>query len=140
MNKMAKVMIAFGLVWLFVWCLVGFIMGAGQAVYRDKMAELAKQGGLIEFWRTFSTHKSHSLAHSHALCNGFLLILVGLAMPYIAFSDKTKQVIGLLLIIGVVIFGIFDWFFFMPLLIVASILIIVTVLLSSIGALRGISK
>jgi len=67
-----------------------------------------------------------------------VLILIALAMPYMEFSDKVKWVNGILLIIGVVLAGIFDWFKFVPLMIVGDILIIAMVLVSFTGALKGI--
>jgi len=140
MTKMGKVMIAVGLIWIFAWCIVGFYLGVGHQAYTSKMGELAEQGNLTEFWNTFSGWKSHAVAHSHALCTSFVLILVALAMPYIEFSDKTKWITGLLLIIGVVLAGIFDWFKIMPLMIVGDILIMAMVLVGFIGALRGIKK
>jgi len=140
MTKMGKVMIAFSLIWIFVWCIAGFYLGMTHLAYNNKMAELAKQGNLVDFWNTFSAWKHHSVAHAHAIGTSFILILIALVMPYIKFSDKVKWTIGLLLIIGVALYSIFDWFFFDPLLIAGGILIVAMVLVSFIGALRGIKK
>ena len=140
MTKMGKVMIALALLMIFAWCIVGLQLGMGHHAYSSKMAELAEQGNLIEFWNTFSSWKGYTSAHSHALCTSFVLILIALAMPYIGFSDKIKWITGLLLIIGVGLFGISHWFTWIPLMIISGVLIIAMVLMSFIGALRGIKK
>jgi len=140
MTKMGKVMIAVGLIWLFIWCLCGFYLGVLYEPYINEMKSLAEQGNLTGFWDTFSSWKSHAVAHSHALCFSFVLILIALSMPYIEFSDKTKCIIGLLLIIGVVLFGISDWFKLIPLIMIGGVLIVAMVLVSFIGVLRGIKK
>jgi len=137
---MGKVMIALALLMIFAWCIVGLYLGIGHPAYNSKMAELAEQGNLTGFWDTFSSWKSRAAAHSHALCLSFLLILIALAMPYIGFSDKIKWIIGLLLIIGVGLFGVSDWFKWIPLIKIGGVLIITMVLVSFIGALIGIKK
>jgi len=140
MTKMGKVMITFGLIWIFIWCVVGLSLGVGYKAYALKMGDFAEQGNLVEFWKTFSSWKSRSVAHSHALCITFVLILVALTMPYIKLADNIKWITGLLLIIGVVLASIFDWFKFLPLMIVGDILIIAMVLVSFIGALKGVKE
>ncbi|HHJ00622.1 hypothetical protein J7J59_03185 [Candidatus Aerophobetes bacterium] len=140
MTKMGKVMIAFGLIWIFAWCIMGVYLGMGHQAYNVKMAELAEQGNLTDFWKTFSSWKGHTVPHSHALCTSFILILMALAFPYIEYSDRVKWITGLLLIIGVALFSISDWFKLVPLIMAGGILIIAMVLVGFIGALRGIKK
>ena len=140
MTKMGKVMIAFGLIWIFAWCIMGVYLGMGHQAYNVKMAELAEQGNLTDFWKTFSSWKGHTVPHSHALGTSFILILMALAFPYIEYSDRVKWITGLLLIIGVALFSISDWFKLVPLIMAGGILIIAMVLVGFIGALRGIKK
>ena len=140
MTKMGKVMIALALLMIFAWCIVGLYLGIGHPAYNSKMAELAEQGNLIEFWNTFSSWKGHTVPHAHGIGTSFVLILIALSMPYIEFSDKTKWIIGLLLIIGVGLFGVSDWFKWIPLIKIGGALIVTMVLVSFIGALIGIKK
>ena len=131
-----RVMIAVGLIWLFVWCLCGFYLGVLHEPYLKEMKSLAEEGNLTGFWQSFSSWKVKSSVHSHALCLSFLLILVGLAMPHIRFGNTLKLIFGTVLIVGVIISPIFQWFQIKPGMIIGNILIVAMVLAFFIGALR----
>ena len=77
-KQMRTVLIAFGLMWVFVWCGVGFYVGSQHTPYIQQMEALAQEGNLEELWSTMNAWKMHATSHSHALCLAFLLILVAL--------------------------------------------------------------
>ncbi|MBC7189601.1 hypothetical protein H5U35_05240 [Candidatus Aerophobetes bacterium] len=134
--KTDKIMIAVGLILLFLWCLCGFYLGVLHEPYLSEMKSLAEEGNLTGFWETFSSWKIKSSAHAHALCLSFLLILVGLSMPHIRFGNTLKLVFGTVLIVGVVISPISQWFEIKPGMIIGDILIVAMLLASFIGVLR----
>lgn len=137
---MRKILIAFGLIWLFVWCVAGFYLGSQHLPHIQEMEKLAEEGNLAEFWSTMTVWKLSASGHSHALGFAIILILVALVMPDMRFSDKSKGILGMLLILGVLISGIFGWFLFLPLVLVGELLVVAMVLMSFIGVIRGLSS
>jgi len=137
---MRKILIAFGLIWLFVWCVVGFYLGSQHLPHIQEMEKLAEDGNLLEFWSTMTVWKMNATIHSHALGFAFILILIALIMPDMRFSDRTKKILGALLILGVMLSGIFGWFLFMPLVLLGELLVVAMVLMSIIGIVRGLRK
>jgi hypothetical protein len=61
-------------------------------------------------------------------------------MPDMDFSDKAKNVLGILLIVGVVLSTIFGWFLFLPLVVLGELLVVAMVLMSFIGVMRGLRE
>jgi len=84
--------------------------------------------------------KMQASGHSHALSFAFLMIMVALVMPDMRFSDRSKKVLGVLLILGVLLSGIFGWFHFLPLIVLGEFLIVAMVLMSFIGIVRGLRE
>lgn len=56
----------------------------------------------------------HAKTHAHALCYSLLVILAALIMPDVRYSDNTKRILRVLLILGVILCSIFEWFRFVP--------------------------
>ncbi len=135
MSNVGKSMVAFGLLWILVWCLVGFYVGSQHEVYLDDMEELASAGKLGEYWTTFKDWKAHSVAHSHALYTAFIAVLAGLVMPYMGLSAKIKWLTAIVMCIGVILASVFSWFLIIPILMAGEILIAVAILISFIGVL-----
>ena len=100
---MNRILMAFGLLWLFVWCVAGFYIGSQHMHHIQEMGELSHEGNLVGFWNTLSAWKMSTSIHSHALCFAFLLILMALVMPSMRYSDKSKKILGLILILGVML-------------------------------------
>ena len=134
--KIERVMITVGLILLFIWCLCGFYLGILHEPYLAEMKSLAEKGDLTGFWSAFSSWKANAVTHAHGIGFSFILLLVGLAMPHIRFGDKLKFIFGIVLMVGVVISPVFDWFKITPGMIAGNILIIAMVLAFFIGALR----
>jgi hypothetical protein len=61
-------------------------------------------------------------------------------MPDMDFSDKAKEVLGILLIVGVVLSTLFGWFLFPPLVVLGELLVVAMVLMSFIGVMRGLRE
>ena len=137
---MRKILIAFGLIWVFVWCGVGYYLGSQHMPHIQEMEKLAQEGNLVEFWNTMNVWKLRASSHSHALGFTSLLILVALVMPDMRFSDRAKKVLGILLIVGVVLSTIFGWFLFLPLVLLGEVLVVSMVLMSFIGIMRGLRE
>jgi hypothetical protein len=137
---MRKILIAFGLIWVFVWCGAGFYLGSQHMPHIQEMERLAQEGNLEEFWSTMNNWNLHASSHSHALGFTTLLILVALVMPDMRFSDRAKEVLGTLLIVGVVLSTIFGWVLFLPLVLLGEILVVAMVLMSFIGIMRGLRE
>ena len=135
---MRKILIAFGLIWLFVWCVIGFYLGSQHLPHIQEMEKLAEDGNLVEFWSTMTVWKLSASSHSHALGFACILILVALVMPDMRFSDKTKKILGVLLMLGVLLSGIFGWFLFLPLVLVGELLVVAMILMSFIGIIREV--
>lgn len=133
-------LIAFGLLWVLVGCLVGMYLGLLHPPHIDKMNKIAQQGDLAQLWNNWQAWKTHAVCHTHILCFAFLSILIGLAMPEMKITDKTKNILGILYIIGVVFYSIFGWFNFLPVVVPASILIVVGVIMSFIGVVKGFKQ
>lgn len=134
--KIERVMITVGLIWLFIWCLCGFYLGILHEPYLNQMESLAEAGNLTGFWSAFSSWKANTVTHAHGIGFSFILLLVGLAMPHIRFGDKLKFIFGTVLMVGVVIAPVFEWFQIIPAMVIGEVLIIAMVLASLIGALR----
>jgi hypothetical protein len=129
---MRKILIAFGLIWVFVWCGAGFYLGSQHMPHIQEMERLAQEGNLEEFWSTMNNWNLHA--------SRTLLILVALVMPDMRFSDRAKEVLGTLLIVGVVLSTIFGWVLFLPLVLLGEILVVAMVLMSFIGIMRGLRE
>lgn len=139
-NKMRRILIAFGLMWVFVWCWVGFYLGSQHLPHIEEMEKLAREGNLVEFWSTMNIWKLRASSHSHSLGFASILILVALVMPDMSFSDGTKKALGVLLIVGVALSSIFGWFLFLPLVLIGEILVVAVVLMGFLGVLRGLRE
>lgn len=140
MSKIGKVMITVGLLWLLVGCIYGLYLTQLQGSFVNEMKTLAEKGDLVEFWKTFRAWKIKCiLSHDHILCFSYILILTGLAMPYIRFGENLKTLLGLLLIVSAIMSPIFVLVFkFKPGMVIANILITAIVLVYAIGALIGL--
>jgi len=137
---MREILIAFGLIWVFVWSGVGFYLGSQHMPHIQEIEKLAQEGNLVEFWSTMNAWKMRSSNHAHALCFASVMILVALVMPDMRFSDRAKNVLGVLLIVGVVSSTIFGWFHFLPLVVPGEILVVAMVMMSSIGIIKGLRE
>ena len=137
---MREILIAFGLIWVFVWCGVGFYLGSQHTPHIQEMEKLAQEGNLVEFWNTMNAWNMQTSSHAHALCFASLMILVALVMPDMRFSNRAKRVLGILLIVGVVSSTIFGWFHILPLVVPGEILIVAMVMMSCIGIMRGVRE
>ena len=137
---MRKILIAFGLILVFVWCIAGFYIGSQHMLHNQELDKIAQEGNLLEFWRSTNAWNMRSSCHSHALCFASILILVALVMPDMKLSDKAKTVMGVLLIVGVLSSTIFMWFHILPLVVPGEFLLVAMVFMSFVGILRGLKS
>jgi len=79
---------------------------------------------LAGFWSAFSSWKHRAVTHAHGIGFSFLPLLAGLAMPYIRLVSRLKWIFGTILMVGVVISPVFEWFKITPGMIADNILII----------------
>jgi len=135
---MKKFLIAFGLIWIFLWCVFGLYLGAVQHdPYVEKMGSFANEGNFSEFWNAQFWWSSQSSAHAHALCYSFILIIIALVLPEMKYSEKMKKVIGILLTIGVILASVCGWLAIKALMAMGAFLIIASVLMGFIGIIQG---
>jgi len=135
-----KVMISFALFWICLWCICGVYLGMTRQAFAQDMGQIAASGDLAAFWRAWSSAKAETTAHSHALCASFVLMLIGLAMPYMGYSEPMKWVVGVCLIVAVVLSSVFQWLGVLPPMMIGNLLLVVMVLVSLAGAVMGPSQ
>jgi hypothetical protein len=132
-----KVMICFALFWILLGCLCGFYLGLQHENFAKDMARITDTGDLTAFWNRWSGWKSRTAAHSHALCTAFVVMLVGLALPYMRLSRPIRWIMGVGLIVGVILGSVFEWLYVVPLMIVGNVVFILMVLVAFVGAVLG---
>jgi hypothetical protein len=137
---MKKALIIFGLVWFLAGGLLGIYLAAeSKAVYND-MEVAINSGDSVKVWDIFNSWRGRVSTHTHALSLSLLAIIIALTMSEMRFSEKTKLILGIVLILGVALSGIFSWFYFEPLMGLGYILILVTILMSIVGVVKGKKK
>ena len=135
---MRKILIAFGLIWTFIWSVYGLFLGAlKHDEWVATMESAVKGGDLPQFWQAWHWWKGQTVNHTHTICFSFLMILIALILPEMKFSEKVKNTLGILLISGVVIHGIFSFLVIQQLMGLGAVLILVSVLMSFIGIIKG---
>ena len=135
---MVAILIKFGLGYLFVWCVVGLYLGFKHDSHRQALESSAKKENLADYFATWSAWKMHAGAHAHALLLALICIIVALLMPQIGFADTTRNILGILLIVGTILASIFHWFYFKPLLALGSIMFLIGFLMALIGFIKGL--
>ena len=78
---MKKLLIAFGLIWIFIWSVYGLFLGA--VMHNEGVAnmEAADKGGdLPQFWQTGHWWKGQTVNHTHTICFAFVMIFVALIL------------------------------------------------------------
>jgi len=134
---MQKKLIAFGLIWLLLFCVVGFVIGIQHADYTEEIEEIAAENNLEEYWASWSDWKAQAVSHAHALCFATIAILLGLIIPLINFGESTINVMGWLLIIGVILASVFELYKVLPLMVIGHLLIMIALVIAIIGAFKS---
>ncbi|MBC8186431.1 hypothetical protein H8E88_35570 [candidate division KSB1 bacterium] len=138
---MRKFLIAFGLIWIFIWSAFGLFLGVMKHdEWLANMQAAAAGSDLPQFLQSMTWWKGLTGTHTHALCFSFLMILVALIMPEMKYSEKLKKTIGILLTSGVVINGIFGFIGIQLLIGLGAVLILVSVLMSFIGIIQNVNN
>ena len=109
-----RILLIWGIIWLLIWMVFGIIVGSQVIPTRIekessyvkaleklsagklKEAEIELRKGLK--LEAHSMHKAS--AHGHALCYAFLVLIIGLIMPFSGIPEKMKNITGLALIAG----------------------------------------
>lgn len=133
---MITVLIVFGLCYLFAWGFVGLYLGIKHESYLEQLESSAKKGKLLDYFSTWNTWKMHAGSHAHALLLALICIIVALIMPQIGLADVTKNILGILLIVGTVLASIAHWFSFKPLMGLGSVLFLIGILMTIIGFIK----
>lgn len=139
-ERMRKILFAFGLLWILLWCIVGIYLGIQHESYIKDMEKFAQANDLSKFWDTQNAWKTKTSSHSHALCLSFLLLLMTLILPYMGLSDKLKNILGVILIVGVVLASVFEWFAVIPLMVIGELLVIIAIVISLIGVIKRVEE
>ena len=138
---MRKFLIAFGLIWIFIWSVYGLFLGImKQTEWLENMKSAALGSDLPQFLQSWTWWKGQTVNHTHTICFAFLIILVALILPEMKYSEKVKKTQGILLTSGVVIHGIFSFIVFQPLMILGAVLILASVLMSFIGIIQNTTQ
>jgi hypothetical protein len=138
---MRKFLIAFGLIWSFIWSAFGLFLGMmKQDEWLATMKGAAIGSDLPQFLESWLWWKGISSIHAHALGFSFLLIITGLILPEMRYSEKAKTTIGIMLTSGVVISIIFGFWAIPPLKGLGAVLVLVSILMSFIGIIQNVNK
>ena len=133
---MKRTIIAFGLLWIIIWCVFGLFLSIQAVPYLEKVQTMAQEGNLEACWGSYSVWKANTNTHAHSLCLSFIAILVGFIIPETGLSDKSQKILGILLITGVVLASIFQLLWVLPVMILGDVLVIVAVLMSFVGMIK----
>ena len=135
---MRKFLIAFGLIWTFIWGVFGLFLGMMKhEEWLANMESAARGNDLLQFWQSMHWWKGLSVGHAHALLLSFLMILIAFILPEMKFSENVKKILGYVLVAGVVFASIFGVIGFAPLMGVWYVLVLISVLVSVIGIIQG---
>jgi hypothetical protein len=105
--KMNKVLISFGMFWIILWCCIGLYHGAIQESYANQMLSFAQHNDLQGYWKLWEEWSWGKVIHSHAINFAFLLILMGFTWPNVKLKEKTKTVLGIAGMVGMIMAAIF---------------------------------
>jgi len=105
--KMNKVLVSFGMFWIILWCCIGLYHGAMQESYAERMLGLAQKNDLLGYWNLWNEWSWGKVIHSHAINFAFLLILMGFVYPAVKLQEKTKTVLGLGAMLGMIMAAVF---------------------------------
>jgi len=136
---MKRTLIIFGMFWLLVFGAYGLYMGFQDDIHEEQMEALAEAGNLESFWEAWEGWKVLANAHAHALGFAILALLFGLAFEEIHLSDKLKQIMGLLLIVGSIVSSVFQVFYSENLLGLGHLLVFFAIVLVFVGAIKKAS-
>ena len=119
-----------------VWCVVGTYLGQSRGSYVAAMDAAAKRGDLEAFWSASMTWERLSTVHMNALFFSFLMVLVGLVMPAVRYSEKVRGALAIALIAGVVLASMFEWLGRESLMAIGQLAILAVVAICFIGLIR----
>lgn len=121
--KTQKLLIIWGMIWLFLWLAAGLSMGP----------------------RVESLTQMEKSAHSHALCLSMVVLVMGLLQPFMGLSEKVRYAFGWVLAVGTFLspVGILlelasSAMFVIPM--IGAILVVISILVYLIGILRFVSQ
>ena len=138
---MRKFLLAFGLIWTFIWSVYGLFLGViKHNEWLETMKAAAAGSDLPQFFQSMTWWKGQTSTHTHALCFSFLMILIALILPEMKYSDKVKKTLAIILTSGVVIYGVFDFAGIQPLMGLGAVLVLVAILMSFIGIIQNVNN
>lgn len=148
-----RVLLTWGTIWLLVWLIGGMCIGPQAESSKDAkkthLVEALKQvsaGDMqkaeaeltagIEAEEKFNTRTT---AHSHALGLVLIVLVFGLAQPFLGLPEKVKNIFACLLIVGTLLMPVGILFKITAVLIIGAALTIISVLVTLIGVIKYVS-
>ncbi len=133
---MKRTLIAFGLFWIIVSSFLGMYLGMESESYNSNMTEISQKGDLAAYWNIWSTWKSQSNTHAHALGLALVVLLTGAVLSELNLTDKMVKIMGILLISGTVFASIFQFIYVVPLMALGDVLILAGLVIALIGVMK----
>ncbi|ATW27845.1 hypothetical protein [Candidatus Formimonas warabiya] len=135
---MRRYLIAYGLLWVFLYCLHGLYLGS---LYGDVIGALygtAGQGDLKTFWSTLNGWNTIQGVHAHGMGLAILVLLVAGVWEEIYFSPRSKTYLGTLWMIGITLHSVANLLRVIPALVLGDLIVMGCVAASFAGVVRGL--
>ncbi len=136
---MKKYIISFGFIWIVIWCFVGLYHGALHESFAQRMLVLAQKGDLLNYWKTWETWKQNAVIHSHGISFAFLNLFMGFIWTDIKFSEKIKNILGIMAITGTIMAGVFGTLDMLVPDAIGDVLLLVSFISCTAGYIKGIN-
>lgn len=82
----AKILIAFGFVWMVVAALFGLILGSKHDDHVQSLIRAAGQMDLSKFYDDLESYKWRATVHAHGMLFSLTSVVIGLCLPHIGFG------------------------------------------------------
>ena len=130
---MADILMAFGFIWITNGTFVGLYMGAKHEAHVDRLVHLIKDNKLVEYEKTRGAWQWKSVVHAHGSLLSLVAIAVAHVMPMMHYNHTALVVMTSLFIVAPIIWSIFGWWFFKPLLAIGDLCFAAGMVMAVIG-------
>ena len=113
-------------------------MGLKHESHGERLFNLMKENKLEEYEQIRNAWQWKSAVHAHGMLLSLVTLAIGLLIPQIIGSDVYIVIMCGLLMISPVIWSIFGWWFFKPILGLGDFCFVIGIFMGAIGFIRGV--
>jgi len=135
---MANVLMTFGFSWMVVAAIIGFLLAKRHETTLGQLEKIAATGNLAEYHRVNDGYKWNKTIHAHAFLFSVVAVLVGLAIPRMAYSGMVTDGLAIALMCSAAVWTIGGIRQIVPIMAIGDVLLLGSVATAALGLARAL--